>query len=689
MGTSREGRTELLTHGGEGKLDGKSPQPAKSGLSVRGSSFTTENIRHEGRPTPRQTTKRRRLPIRMVSLGYQDDRGEVEQFSRQWTKRIARLNSQFDKIHYVGNLNGNPGLRLMSQYPEWRQVLESKQTNIQHILRLWSKLEPSQQSQDWPQFMIWIMYHRLGDTLDALEATLDSAPYPAKVADCLDIVVGHHLGNVHQLDVNTMPRILSLVHRILQERRTRAPIHQRALRLLFQHADAFEAKRLFDALVEASVMSHSNTLLHIAKALASHGLANVAMDTLKKILRQGTDVTSENVMKLCTTTLIQTGSQPGGHRKATVLLGQLLEYGVQPNVITFNAVIRNAVRVGQLPAGKQIYEAMKADGIQPDVYTFSILISGAKRQSDWQLIDYLIYEMREMNIQPDAYLITDLLHTTYLFIHTQHHKSPFQEMLARYEDWYSTATLRRLGFLLPGAESLSVTRPDAPPVLVSLMLSAYLKHCHDWKVLSMMYTRYRTEVAARNSSMSDVTTSAYMLNSFLHAFVLSSDTLPYATAIIEDMLNPSSGLSPPTVHSWTILLNGYMRHDQPQAAEKVVDLMYEHGQPPNTHTWNLLIRGYARRQDIEGVASAVKRMKHEGWQHDEYTLGHLTRIWDREGLQNALAEIEEEEDEQDDDKIQSGRAEEEEEEEDEQGQAKENEPQESAQGGGLRIGDSR
>ncbi|KAF7924786.1 hypothetical protein BELL_0093g00220 [Botrytis elliptica] len=71
---------------------------------------------------------------------------------------------------------------------------------------------------------------------------------------------------------------------------------------------------------------------------------------------------------------------------------------------------------------------------------------------------------------------------------------------------------------------------------------------------------------------------------------------------------------PPSLHTWTTLLNVFMQRHQPRAAEKVLQIMIEkEGLEPNQATWNALTMGYMRLQDPQMTADALIRTKRAGF----------------------------------------------------------------------------
>lgn len=86
----------------------------------------------------------------------------------------------------------------------------------------------------------------------------------------------------------------------------------------------------------------------------------------------------------------------------------------------------------------------------------------------------------------------------------------------------------------------------------------------------------------------------------------------------------------PSVHTWTILVHGFMKSNQPQDAEYIMKLMRANGVEPNVVTWNTLAAGYASQQMIPEAVNAMRRMEAAGFEADEWTMRAFSRIHDKE-----------------------------------------------------------
>ncbi|KAI9794777.1 MAG: hypothetical protein M1816_002905 [Peltula sp. TS41687] len=579
---------------------------------------------------------RRELPIRFFALKSESA------VSRGWRTRFARINARFHPIHYIGTEGDGPISLESFQDPAYKKILRLEEKSPRITLKIWSQLGAEKRSEYWPDLMLWIMQHRPEHALQVLEATYHDPLAPmALVADCLDFIVGYHLQNVQKVTHITMFRLAHLIiSSILEDHRRQPILHQKTIRLVLRHLNRYAIRRLYDALMKRNVEILNPTKLHMITTLAKNFCFQRAMEMLRSVVNSGMDVEDPNFMKTCTTLLRFAGRAPYGHQRSTAILAELLDLGLRPNLVIYNVSIHNAMETGEYEIGWQMYEAMKEDGTRPDLVTYSIMINGAKRQQDWRMIDEIMNELRETGTEPDQYIVNDLLHATQLYVNTRVDPEGFGYMLTRCQEHYSDQILRELGILHAQShltDPNALARPDPPPETINVILSAYLTYRIDWTIVATIYAKYRTQVAAKHRLLSpDAKTTNYFLNAFLLYFSRSRAKLQYCSAIVDDMLTPSTGFGPPTVYSWTIILNGYLSNRLPRQAERILDLMIEEGVQPSQITWNLIIMAYANMQFFRGVANAVRRMKAQGLEGDSWTIKAMAKIRERDKLLREL-----------------------------------------------------
>ncbi|KAF5869851.1 putative pentatricopeptide repeat protein [Botrytis fragariae] len=221
-------------------------------------------------------------------------------------------------------------------------------------------------------------------------------------------------------------------------------------------------------------------------------------------------------------------------------------------------------------------------------------------------------------------------------------------------------------------------------VTLIVMLKSYIGSVRNYKALLRFYNHFKALIAARDPIVAPLLVKAQIYNHLLVGLGHLDAPMHDCLKIVADMQAPHSkprnsvieseiGQSldeddvavvssspeqsdidfesddassdvtddtfqppPPSLHTWTTLLNVFMQRHQPRAAEKVLQIMIEkEGLEPNQATWNALTMGYMRLQDPQMTADALIRTKRAG-----FTVDHImaSRWWLRFQARARLSE---------------------------------------------------
>jgi pentatricopeptide repeat protein len=220
--------------------------------------------------------------------------------------------------------------------------------------------------------------------------------------------------------------------------------------------------------------------------------------------------------------------------------------------------------------------------------------------------------------------------------------------------------------------------PSAPTIRV--MILGFLSECNNSGEAKQFYDHFQDLVLSRDPAVESLTATTHVWNMILLTFAKFPDRLPDCPNLVGDMLalsktspkEPESrgedrksesdkegisitdtDLAPPSdpqessprvpdwtpkpdVYTWSILLKIFMDHNQPRAAEKVIELMTSNNVKPNIVTWSILAAGYARLQDPTMAVDAVDRLEKSGFSANDLTMRGLYRVRDRRVLIEAM-----------------------------------------------------
>lgn len=238
--------------------------------------------------------------------------------------------------------------------------------------------------------------------------------------------------------------------------------------------------------------------------------------------------------------------------------------------------------------------------------------------------------------------------------------------------WSWMARLQPVLDRLPVSEPHELVEPGSDTL--GIMLIGYLRSCHSVSNIIAFYSHFRAllrvgDPVARNL----MRTSTVVYDAVIKAVTEHEGTLRVAIDILADMLRdaaasaaalaaaaagPSQAITtpatpnhqafekqddsspssfflhpPPSVHTWSILLHAFTRHDHARQGERVLRMMRAHGVEPNLVTWNTLVAGHARHTGRDDRGDAVLRALHgldeAGFRPDERTIQALTGLLSR------------------------------------------------------------
>ncbi|OQE38060.1 hypothetical protein PENCOP_c009G00284 [Penicillium coprophilum] len=531
----------------------------------------------------------------------------------------------------------------------------------------WLAMNRSTRAWAWQRLAIWLLQNNPAMALEFLLVTTEPRDKPdlTMIVDCLAYLERFHYEELRDWEkgAHTFESVVATTLDPKDWPIVSPP--QRGIRFYIRRAGFLGVYESFRLMNERGITMEAQTALcymYRFTQLNDVEYALRALEFIPKINDPEFSMNSEGVLRHCCKLLtLDTVEDKAGGRNFRIL-PRLLKMGVQPDRDMMNLVLANAYKTGDPQLGSDMLQFMKNHHHEFDSYTYLTLLTDAVSRGDRGRVDELVreVEMKE-ELRNNPYIFSKIFHAHFTF--TAKHIDPesdpsgvFYSMLDMYNKLHDITPLKELLLLPP-----QYTQPPTPglevkippsPVSLFLMIATFFRCRNRISQVHHMYDRFRELVQQGHPSIAPLVETDHVYNEFLIAFRKSSRGLRSSIRLVEDMLDtsampkettdgkPLKHISP-TPRTWTILLSAFNYSRQPDAAEKVKEMMAKHDVKYNQVTWNTIINGFANAQDIPETANAITKMEKEGFAIDHYTMKSLRYLRDPERLWVAIEEMDE------------------------------------------------
>jgi pentatricopeptide repeat protein len=422
---------------------------------------------------------------------------------------------------------------------------------------------------------------------------------------------------------------------------------RRGMYLILTRSDIPVVEQLYDVLqLHKRLLASSKwTLLHFAHFFARRGDFERALQMLQEAVDLGIQVISTPFLSTCNRILRSVMLDPKHYHSGISVLSQLVGTGLEINLHIYTTLIRNALEAGDLETAIKIFDHLEKHDVEPNHFTYAILLQGLRECRDSDAVERVISKALRCDL--DAWAATELVLCFYCLLDRNNTANIYNSVCNMYLDYFDPSPLRELGILSGSVFSRSSKVPLKPPrELIGIMLTVFLKHHGTEENVLEIYDRFRRGLL-NGTSLLELAIEDHTYNAFIHTASQWQGTVRLCSEILRHMshtekaiMDPKTGeIVPhalPTVQSWSILVHAFARHNQPDAAEKVVELMEERGLKPDVVTWTSLLKAHAEAQDIHSIAVTLKRQEVSGSASSERSWTAFRGFKDREALLGLL-----------------------------------------------------
>lgn len=247
-----------------------------------------------------------------------------------------------------------------------------------------------------------------------------STPYFYVVEDTLELLAMRLHGMESDEKGAYAVNLASLVISILKNTRNKIyfQINQATIYRIMNSLPPARLQAWFEELGAFGCTLHPFTELQFAARFAKLSSTKaLSPEILQRLQEVGLlDINSPVGASICTSILTfkkeELTTMDGHIPTPADLFGLLRNIGLNPNVITYSAIIRGLCLRKDLKTALDVFEVMKHHGVQPDEFTYSILINGCKKCGDFPMLADLAVEACNANIR-DPIVWNEVLHSVY------------------------------------------------------------------------------------------------------------------------------------------------------------------------------------------------------------------------------------------------------------------------------------
>jgi pentatricopeptide repeat protein len=565
---------------------------------------------------------------------------------------------------------------------DWAKFTGQAEPSVSAMAGSWAALDQDTRERLWFRMIISILDTNPALVPSFVRATYDESWSQAYVVE--DLIRLLLLRATHYKDTKAQDSAVDLFFFLLDSNSQNSlKFREDVIGTIVTLAPLEKNLALFDRLRAADESLQPATLLHFASVFAkSREHKSVAAQILCSLAKtKEYKINTPAVSSVCTSLLHleEGGEMPDGPAAPDKLFEMLLQHGLHPNIYNITALMRNFCVRGYVDTAWTVFDLLLQYHIQPDQHVYSTLLNASKKELDAESIRRIMAAVSSHNAW-NVVILNDLLDAIARDNHTYQERrrrqrksnSAFRPMMQVYAKFFKLEPLQRLctfpleDYLLwqgpkPGHSSeiteigaalvsqteASLMDPDS--TTLTMMLSAAIqgaprlypragKHKQERAITRLLsqLNHFRRLLRSKDPLAVEMVQKhgTLVFDIFLRGMLQFRQCLQPAVQLVRDMLRNAAEEEQqfgrtvqhprPSVHTWTILVNGFKNHRQPGVAASMVKMMVKDGGiKPNMITWNTLVTAFARVSDARGAVRSVRYMEKSGLSPDKDTVQAL------------------------------------------------------------------
>ncbi|KAI0100131.1 hypothetical protein GGR51DRAFT_533183 [Nemania sp. FL0031] len=580
-----------------------------------------------------------------------------------WKKDISAILRSATSVSYVQEGSSGIGDNI-SETP-------SHESETASMRAAWQRLDRDMRELHWPQMVLSALDSESHVLSALIQSTFDPSWCPSYIVeDLLYVLARRHRLALQKGDQSSYDQIQQDIESIATFVLNKSPprylaLEQTVLHMLLSPMPATELSRPFQLLRVIEHPVHANTLLHLASCFAKTSDTKPQAMEILRILTDtpGFDINTPAAASVCTSLLTLDEKQPLPDDQAApdILFEFLIKRGLRPNLLVLSALMRNFCIRGHLDTAWKVFDLMLQYGLEPDQHVYSILLNGSKHNPGDAFLEQIFGIITSRNAWSPV-LVNDYLDLLFreneLQIERRRRQRkkannawrPMLQLFAKFYDLaplqkftlfplgnlveaqgvkpkYSTLTTRMAESLTPQPDT-QLKQPDS--IVLCLMIGAHMRSLLTPKYAVRYYYHFSKLVNKKDPAALSllVNHGSLVYDIFIRTLMQFRSTIGFAIQIVEKMVwGRNSHHHPPSVHTWTILINGLKNHNDAHSVVAVLGMMTRIGKiQPTLPTWNAFIQALAQARSVSGVVKALWSLEKAGLHPNDRTIHAFSKL---------------------------------------------------------------
>jgi pentatricopeptide repeat protein len=369
------------------------------------------------------------------------------------------------------------------------------------------------------------------------------------------------------------------------------------LALLLKHNNHEQCENIIDSVLVNYDPVPAPLLMEMARYHTTFGDADRSLEILAKLPAKDMDQVRSKLRDQALFLIRLDTVEHTGERVNFNILPKLLKLGVPLTDREHNAVIERAIALEVPDVAWEVFHYMEENKIVVNARSHLVLLRNCFQREDLPGLNEIMSAIyRREDLYQDPYLVAYTMNIVRVVCYTERKLSPdqsFSHMLAIYDRAYDRGPLAKFGLtsVTPSTEG-KMPLPQPQPDQLGFTLWAYILVQLDEYPVSRLWQWFVYLVRKGDPEICALAKLDVLYNGVILFYARRASTLLKALAVLEQMIQ--IGLCTPTEHTWSLMLCGFLRHGQHQAAEKVYQTMQARNVRFDPRGWDFLLREHGK-----------------------------------------------------------------------------------------------